>query len=145
MGNANGGDFDQAKWCAYNAGSVNREDIQATFRYVQRTHPLFGCAKPMFALPVWNGTESTETLAKCADAVAILCCEPLGRDKNTIPSDGKVSANTIRGMNATAIANLAHIALHHSDSNVRAAALVALDDWRRTKQTIHSDWINKKQ
>lgn len=121
--------FDQSAWCDRHLANVNPENVQGTFIYVRWQHPLFGCAKPPHLLPKWTGRESTEDLAKMADAVTCLCLKQLGQE--TFPADRKVPPDDqLLAMNTTAVANLALIALNHPTQNVKTAALRDLERWR---------------
>ena len=119
--------FDQGVWCEQHRPFVNVGDVQATYLYVRWRHPLFGVAKPAEKLPIWNGAEPIEVIAKMADAVTILCLETVGRELTN--NEAKVSAQ-IPDMQTTAVANLAYVALHHADEQVKTVANAHLQAWR---------------
>lgn len=137
MGNESSASFDQGAWCRQHAPSVDKTDVNATFAYVKRNHPLFGCAK--MPPPTLTGRESTEDLSNLADAVTVLCCDAVAEPNQVKCTCNSWNANTntdankacaFRSLNTTAVGNMAHVSLNHSVANVRAQFGKLLDTWR---------------
>ncbi len=129
-----GGGFDQAAWCAdaLRAWHVDSSDVQRTFRYVVSNHPLHGCATAV--PPLLNGRETDRELARFADAVTILCCEAVGDDSfGAQPEPALDTPAKLLEINATGVANMAHVAIHHTSPDVRQRAAHALTLWRNAK------------
>lgn len=104
-------------------------DPAKVLRYVRDHHPLYGCA--MVDFPTLTGQETTQDLAKYADAVAIAC-------RNTAPLpdvDGETKANMKR-LNQTSIGNVAYVALHADDELRRNKAFVLIQTWRESGKPI---------
>jgi hypothetical protein len=111
-------------WAEENKNRVDVKKIDKTFGFVLTHHPLHGLARRQ--MPKLTGTESTEELAKLADAVTVLCVEAVGSTQNTSSAD----ETTFSRMNATGVGNLAYCALKHSDEEIRRHNAELLEGWR---------------
>jgi hypothetical protein len=113
--------IDNVAWVTTNKDKLYPDNIEKTFEAVAHLHPLFGCSDDLQTLVNIRPHMTTmqiEKLAKYADAVTVCCCEKLGEQSisdvlNLIWSQKELD------LNATAIGNMAYIALHHSDPKIR--------------------------
>jgi hypothetical protein len=100
---------------------VDTNDVQKTFQYVITHHPHGGRAvanrdfRPKFIDKTFE--EFAKCMAPYADAVAVFCCEKLGKDVDIKSDSVQIAINT------TTYGNVAYIALHHSDTEIRKCHL----------------------
>lgn len=117
--------YDNVKWVNDNKQFLSKDNPDATFAYVIRNHPNFGCASlEEDKLPKH---ESLPYLSKYADAVIVCCCEIIGVSHTA--RDHFTNALLLNA--GSSIGGIAFIALHHSDANVRAFHANKVERWRR--------------
>ncbi len=118
--------FNNVEWVDKNSQYLDPYSLNKTFKYIIINHPYMGCAfdPHIRILPkkIFSKTTSLEDLAKLADAVTVCCYENIEfTDTSLIQPD----------INQTAIGNIAFIALHHSNANIREKTKENIEEWRR--------------
>lgn len=112
---------DNKAWVKSHLPNLNEKSVDETLEYVRKNHPLRGCARK--DMPVLNGNEDIESLAKLADAVTVSCYVALGYRNDFDNAE-------FEQWNQTAVGNLAFIAISHPDANVREKGTKTLAAWR---------------
>jgi len=122
------GTIDNEKWVKENILHLDPENPQKTFEYVTKNHPFCGCSSLGFFKP--DPFQSIEEHAKRADAVTVACFEFLGNDTKVNIN----SLNSLKTLNDTAVANMAYVALHHSNEEVRKEWTESFNQWKKANE-----------
>ena len=121
---------DNEGWVRVNAAHLDARDPTKTFHYVITHHPQQGMGFRFTGSDpkswVKNATHLPD-IAKYADAVTVCCYEHLGTHQLGGHTFSNEQLNT---WNTTAIANMAYIAIHHSDRATRNAAESLIRRWQ---------------
>lgn len=120
--------FDNQKWVIENESHLFPNDPQKTFKYILMNHPFGGCSFDVaVGGPLWTPLvlQSTESLARYADAVTVCCFDSFPQKRD----DGSQEELQMYA-NETLVGNCAFVALNHSNKEIRSHCLRQLKTWR---------------
>lgn len=116
--------FDNEKWVQENLTEKDKNNPNSIFAFVRLKHPYQGCCSDPYNLPKANKKSSVDELSKFADAVTIFCFEKIGND---------IKDFSLEDANTSAVGNVAYIALHHSNQQIRQKCLESINVWKNQK------------
>jgi len=119
-------EIDNEQWVRQHSIFLDANNIELSFNYIKKNHPLVGCSRRVF--PALTAIDTIEQLASYADAVTVACVERLGTEQ--MPNLISLKKAEIKNWNHTGVGNLAYIAIHHSTKKIRTQALAILEKWR---------------